>query len=485
MIRASRPGRCGAAVLGILFGLIGSAPAEPLDLSSVVKSAAVWHPVVLQAEAKIAASEAKRYGADGNFDTKLAASTKVSPHGKDIYTLGEVGIEQPTRFWGLAARGGWRVGRGQVPSYLGAQDTAEFGEIFLGLALPLLQGGPTDRARTDIAQADAIVGASQADAAGIRLALQFDAAVAYWDWVASGLVLTIEEKLLSIAVERGKQLDVRIYRGAAKAIDGVDNQRAILKRQGRVVKAKQTLDKTAITLSLFWRGDSGKPIVPGPVRLPGGIPKPVDPNSVYIKDDVAYALAQRPELRGLEAAAMVAQSEIDWARNQRWVQLDLFVDLFQGLDRPDDWKRELTEVEAGIKLTMPLQRRKATGSRDAAMAELRGIEAKADFAKDKIRAEVEKAHVALVAAFQAVELKRQELDVTRQLEEAERRRFDLGASTLFVVNLREISTADAAIALVESLADYQRAWAGYAAITTRGITLLDRALQNAPLSPAP
>ena len=51
--------------------------------------------------------------------------------------------------------------------------------------------------------------------------------------------------------------------------------------------------------------------------------------------------------------------------------------------------------------------------------------------------------------------------MTRRVEDAERLRFELGDSTLFVLNQREQATAEAAIREANALADYFRAYAAY------------------------
>jgi outer membrane protein, heavy metal efflux system len=70
-----------------------------------------------------------------------------------------------------------------------------------------------------------------------------------------------------------------------------------------------------------------------------------------------------------------------------------------------------------------------------------------------------------------VSVVREELKAAKQLEEAERARFDLGDSTQFFVNQRELATADAAFREIKSLADYHKARAEYEAATAR---LLER-----------
>ena len=62
--------------------------------------------------------------------------------------------------------------------------------------------------------------------------------------------------------------------------------------------------------------------------------------------------------------------------------------------------------------------------------------------------------------------------MARELEALERDRFDLGDSTQFLVNLRELNTADAAFREIKALADYQKALAEFSAASGR---LLDGA----------
>jgi outer membrane protein TolC len=59
------------------------------------------------------------------------------------------------------------------------------------------------------------------------------------------------------------------------------------------------------------------------------------------------------------------------------------------------------------------------------------------------------------------------VETARTLEDAERARFDLGDSSQFFVNQRELATADAALREVKSLADYFKARAEYDAATGR------------------
>lgn len=72
---------------------------------------------------------------------------------------------------------------------------------------------------------------------------------------------------------------------------------------------------------------------------------------------------------------------------------------------------------------------------------------------------------ALDLALQRLELARAEYDLARRLASAELERFELGDSTLFIVNQREMAAAAAQFAVVNALTDCHKATAAYRAAT--------------------
>jgi outer membrane protein TolC len=105
----------------------------------------------------------------------------------------------------------------------------------------------------------------------------------------------------------------------------------------------------------------------------------------------------------------------------------------------------------------------------AAEARIEQFEQREEFQRDQVTAEVRDAASAVKAAYQRAQVLQEELKVTRQVEDAERTRYELGDSTLFVLNQREQSTAEAAVREATALADYYRAFAAYELAIARGL----------------
>jgi len=128
--------------------------------------------------------------------------------------------------------------------------------------------------------------------------------------------------------------------------------------------------------------------------------------------------------------------------------------------RPDLSKPVL---EAMVVLEIPLQTRFMQGRIDQARALQRRMQLQASFATDRIKADVADAHSALRAARERINAAGNEVKAALALEEGERNRFDLGYSTLLIVNIREQQTAEAQLREIDAQFEYCRALADLAA----------------------
>lgn len=249
-----------------------------------------------------------------------------------------------------------------------------------------------------------------------------------------------------------------------------DNLRAILQRRSALVIAERYVQGAGIELSLFFRDAAGDPLQPGGDRMLDSFPEPVllAPEQEVL--DLAAAMTARPEIQSLLIKRRQQGVEARLAKNQMQPQMDLYFNYSRdvGVGR---LSRRGNEIEGGLWFELPAQRRKATGKQTQVAAKLTMIDAELRFARDRVLLDVRDAASAVRAAYQVAGVVREELKASRVLEEAERARFDLGDSTQFFVNQRELATADAAFREIKALGDYHKARADYAAATAR---LLER-----------
>lgn len=461
------------ALLALLPASAGLADAPPLKLEDVLAAVDRHYPLLEAVEAERETAAGELMAAEGSFDTRLVGLGDLRPAGYYESYAGEARVEQPTKLWGARLFGGYRIGRGDFPSYQGGRQTDRGGEARIGLELPLLRGGPIDASRAGIEQAELDLARFGPEIRLRRIDFRRQAALAYWDWVAAGLGVGVGERLLAVAERRQRQIEGRVERGLLPAIDLADNERLIVDRSMRLRGAQRDARQAAIELSLFLRNTEGDPIIVSPERLPPDFPVEAEPTAEQLLRDLAQAADSHPLLAAFELAVERAQVDFDLAQNEGLPAVDLRVEGSQdfgssvvGLSSEGSLSREArgdAELKALIRLELPVQRREARGRMQAARARLSRLQSEQRFARDRISAEIRRAMADLEAAYAQTLTARRNLELARQLQRAEERKLLLGKSNLIDVNIRELQAADADRTLIETQAAYFRAHARYAA----------------------
>jgi outer membrane protein TolC len=228
-----------------------------------------------------------------------------------------------------------------------------------------------------------------------------------------------------------------------------------------LIDAERAFQQASIELSLFYRDASGKPVVAGLDRTPIAWGDVQAPSEEDLAADAALALQRRPELARMQAQFEQNDLDVRMARNAAKPAVDLFAGFFSQGGSGPNVRRGPQEFKAGLAFDFSVQNRTARGKQFAAEAKGRQLETRIGFVRDQIRAEVQDSFLAARAAYERAKVLAEEVQISRELEEAERTRFTLGEGTLFVLNQREQATMDAAVREALAQADYERARAGY------------------------
>jgi outer membrane protein TolC len=419
------------------------------------------YPPLLAAFQEINQANADVLAAKGKFDLKLKGHAENNSFGYYENRVGSAGVEQPIQWGGIDLFGGWRIGRGTFPVYEGKYDTRSGGEYKVGARVPLLQDHSIDSRRADLRKTEIGQQTAGLSVEQQRLAIMNSAIQRYWLWVAAGNRLAIARDVLQIAQNRQSLLDTGASAGQLPAIDAVDNRRAILQRQGQVIEATRALQAAALDLSLLYRDAAGQPVIPSNDQLPSEVMRSQVTDPEDIGPSLTLALQKRPDAQRVATQREAAEVDLKLARNQKLPEFDLVTSYTTEKGASSDVRRGPQEFRAGINFQMPVQRRQAEGKIRVAEAKIAQFKQKEQYARDTIREEVQDAVSALITASQRLGIAQQELQVTRQLEAAERTKFDLGEGTLFLLNLREQATLESAVRNVTALADHQRAVAAY------------------------
>ena len=435
-----------------------------LHLQDVIDSVYVSYPLLEAAFLSRQIADGKQLSAQGAFDLKLKGGGTSGPLGFYKTHRFGAGASQPL-FSGGEIFGGYKVGRGNFQPWFKERQTDEGGEFSAGISIPLSQNRQIDERRAAQFRATYGRNAVEPDIQTQIIAFVWESSYAYWQWVAAGQNQQIAQSLLEIAQERNEGLKKRITLGDLPPIELTDNQRLIVTRQAALIDADRKLQQSAIKLSLFLRTPDGQPIIPTESQLPGVFPEATFVDPLQMEGNIQLAISNRPELRYLYFTRRQLDVDLAQAHNLYLPVVNAVLFVAKDVGAASSFKRDKTpfEFEASLQLSVPLQRRKALGKIQSIEGKLNQLSIKIRFTQDKISTEVQAVYAALLAAYERITRARESLELARTMEQAERRKFDLGNSDLFLVNLRELSTAKAAKTVLESMLDYFQARVDYRA----------------------
>ena len=451
-----------------------SSPASgPLTLGEMLASSAAQAPQIVEAMARVRQAEGRALTAEGAFDTVFDIDAQSRLLGEYSGSAFEAKASRPLTQNGGSIYGGYRISSGTFPIYEDKAYTDRLGELKIGGLFSLLRDRVIDERRGRIAIAARDIDAARLEREMVAIGVQARAAATYQNWVAAGLRLKAYQALLDLAEQRRAGIARQVQLGARPAILLTEADTNIVRRRALVVRSEQEFGAAANALSFFFRDENGERIVPDPERLPASLPgfRPARPGTPL----------DRPDVQTLSARLAQSELKLALAENELKPRLDLRGELSYdvGAARPGGKPRDSEEAVVGVRFTVPLQRRAAKGKIAEARAEVDGLRTRQQLVSEQIAVEVRGIAIAVDGASKTARLADDEARLADDLAAAERRRFDLGASDFFLLNMREEAATDARVRLLDA-----QARAALAGIDLAGATA-DRAALGLPDGPLP
>ncbi len=424
----------------MLWLWLAAAFASPLELEEVLDAVDTRVPQLAAEQARLEQAEADLLARRGAFDPALEALFSGYDKKNPRQYL-RTGVRVDT-IYGPSFSAAWQRGVGTFPPYDEERKTGPAGEAVLITDVPLLNGFVVPKARTELQVAAIDNAKAEAKVRDAMRKLHAKAAGAYWKWVAAGAKLQAEIKLLEQLQGQQTALESQAEVGARSRLEVLDNKRAVMQRMDAMAQARADLDVAALNLSLWFRDDTGAPIIPAPDRLPEM------PESDPILPPGALDQAQpvRPDIAAAELAVEGASIKLARARLDVLPKLNLKGRARLPLDAVGK-----TELYGGLQLDMPLLFREGIGSRQAALADQAWYRQQLRFAQDQARTEVEQARRRLLWAQERVRWTEEAEDLAEEVVQMARRQFEVGAGDIFQLLGREVNFVKARKANIEAL----------------------------------
>lgn len=414
------------------------------------------HPVIKQANLYLDDAKAEMMQARGQFDPKLATTfDRKALNGKDYYNRFESTLKVPI-YSGIEIKGGYEQNRG---TRLFPEESASL--IFSGVSVPLGQGLLIDARRNTLLQARLLNNIAQAERQKVINKFIFSAAKDYWEWYLSYEKLKLNQEAYQMAEDRFKLISERAKIGEIAAIDSVEAAITVQDRQVILEQSKLEFQNGALAISNYLWNKSEQAL-----ELDANfIPQTINPMAIERQkvDDILRNLEQNhPEI----AKIILKQKQLQIEEKFRIEMLKPKFDVnFNLLRVPAAYQKEgsvangflLNNHKFGVNFEMPILLRKERGK----LQSVRIKQLQTTFEKNIVGRELK---IAIESAYnEVVNLAKQiEFQIIANVNQekllaAERQKFLIGESTLFLINARETKLIDMKTKLESLKSKYEKA----------------------------
>jgi outer membrane protein TolC len=325
-----------------------------------------------------------------------------------------------------------------------------------GGQIPLLKGLMVNPDNAELQRSQLADPRADIQIAQTRQDLFLAAAAQYWDWVAAVKLADVQRRALKVAEDRFGQIEQRAKAGAAAPLDAVEANQEVQRRKEILVAAVRQIEQEQYKLSMFlW--DNGSPTTPAAERVPE-FPRPSEsPSTEAVKSDKLQARSVRPEIREVAIEAKLNNIDLELAKNNLLPSLDLTAEPPR---TPQSYVLGLG-YRVGLEFRMPFLQRRARGEALEAQGKADRFVLVQKFREQQAIVDVDNALSAVQRAKQRITAAFDSLRMAKTLEEGERFRFSLGATSVLFVNLRERNVVDSENQYIRAQADHQKALAFY------------------------
>ena len=431
-------------------------------LTDMLTYVALRHPVARQAGLlPERAMQEVRY-ARGLFDpTATSKYYGKTFKGKEYFHDWDTQLRVPV-WYGFEVKAGFERGTG---TYINPENfTSPAGLSYIGLSLPLAQGLLIDERRAAVRQAQALQGLAEAQRRGALNKLLLQAAKDYWDWSLNYRQLELRRQNVLLGDVRFRAVRQRVLLGDLAAIDSVEALGELQKRQAELSQARMEFGNATLVLSNYLWNEQQQPLNLPATARPQLLPGPADWRNLPPDSVAALAvLAQQihPELQKSRAKLSQLGVENRLLRNKLLPKLTLDYNLLQAgqpfsPEKPANLSGSYLEnnYKLGVSFAYPLLLRQERAKLQ--LNQLKQQDTQLQLQQDT--REIETGVQTVANSWQALReqlvLQQQVVQNAERLRQGEQTRFEIGESSVFLLNSREAKLLEARQKLSELQAKY-------------------------------
>ncbi|MCE7062246.1 TolC family protein [Dyadobacter sp. CY343] len=462
------------SVLVLLLALVTSPVTCFAQADTVVGTARVFtlhdleqivlanHPIVKQAGLLSEEARTKVQQAWGDFDPALKSGFNRKIFGNtEYYNNWSNELKVPLWLAGADLKIGYDrfVGENTNPE----TRTGIPGLAGLGLNVPLGQGLLIDARRNTLRQARVMVSYAEAEKIKEINAVWYDAVKSYWDWFYAYRQYTLIRDGADLAYRRFLFLKNQTLMGDKPAIDSVEAAITYQERSLQLEKIKVEMNNARLLMSNHLWNEREEP-----VEVPEkSVPQETEPpGSEFYRNQletlISYASTAHPQLLMLKNKGLQLQLERNYRREMLKPKLNVSASLITsrtdfGSYVPEYYDLRWNNYKLGVDFSFPLFLREQRGKLQEIKVRQQALRYDVQQTGREINTSILNAFNNLVAYESQLAIQNQSVQNQQILVDGELAKFELGESTLFLINSRETKLIDMKVKMAELVTGYQKA----------------------------
>lgn len=394
-----------------------------------------FHPLVKQADLKISEAQAILMKARGAFDPKIEADFSEKEYAdKNYYSIFNGSFKIPTWF-GVEIKAAFDNNEG---IFLNPENTLpNSGLTSLGISVPIGQGLWINERMADLRKAKSYQQLNKAERDIEVTNVIYEAAVSYINWKRSYDEVQLYDAYLNNASIRYDGVLKLIEQGDKAGIDSVEAGITVKSRRLNLENAQLKLTKATLDLSNYIWTENNVPLELDNSLFPDTTIEKTIIETLNLTEFNLLTIDNHPKLNALQSKIDILNVDRRLKANSLLPKLDVS---YNYLSEPSAFQNyRFEDYKVGVNFSFPIFLRKERASLKLAKLKIQDTELSLNFEKESLTNKIE-------AQKQEIEsFKRQRIINTdlvnnyNQMLTAEERLFQMGESSLFLINSRENS----------------------------------------------
>jgi outer membrane protein TolC len=420
-----------------------------------------YHPIVKQAALLSESARANVLESLGYFDPALQAGFNRKVFGNtDYYNNWNSELKIPLWLAGADLKVGYDR---SVGAYTNPQTrTPKEGLSGVGISIPLGQGLIIDARRNTLRQAKVMVQYAQAEQLKQINSTWYTIVSDYWNWYYAQKQFELQTEGVQLAERRFQALSRQTAIGDKPVIDSVE---AYITVQERLIQQESTrieLQNARLVLSNHLWSEQGTPLELPLNAVPQEIDETIDkPTQALLDTLVGQASTDHPDLLMLRSTGAQLAIERSYRQEMLKPKLNLSGTListrtsFNGYV-PEAYDFRWANYKFGVELSFPLFLRAERGKLREVKIKQRELDYNLQQTGREIRTTLLAAYNDLTAYANQLNVQVKSIGNQQILVKGENQKFELGESTLFLINSRESKLIDMKIKQESMISGYQK-----------------------------